>query len=56
MILKKVLIFWKQVLKLLIDIIFTLTSSYISFRGHREIIGETNIGNYSQLHKCGTFK
>jgi len=41
--------FWKQVLKKLIDIIFTLSSSNISFRGHREVIGETNNGNYLSI-------
>jgi len=41
MILKKVLIFGNKYLKdlLVIDIIFTLASSNISFRGHQEIIG-----------------
>lgn len=41
--------FWKEVQNRLIDIIFTLASSNISFRSHREFIGENNNGNYLSI-------
>lgn len=49
MILKKVLIFGNKYLKDLLILIFTFSSSNISFRGHREVIGETNNSNYLSI-------
>lgn len=38
--------FWRQVLKRLVKITFTLATNSQSFRGHRENIGEVYNGNF----------
>lgn len=41
--------YWKKVLHRLIDIILTLAENNLSFRGHREMVGELQGGNFLAL-------
>lgn len=41
--------FWRQVLDRLINVTLTLATNNMAFRGHREIIGQMNSGNFLSL-------
>uniref|UniRef100_H3A162 DUF4371 domain-containing protein n=1 Tax=Latimeria chalumnae TaxID=7897 RepID=H3A162_LATCH len=41
--------FWRQVLECLINVTFTLSMCNLAFRGHREVLGHANSGNFLSI-------
>lgn len=39
-------LFWRQVLERIVNVTLTLASCNLAFRGHREVIGQGNAGNF----------